>query len=110
MSVIWRGLDFVVKAEVTRRKHRAARFCYPYQLYPPPPGFDRGTNHAEMMEIVIGLWHKFRPKRTCGGRQHVNSIELRAATFAVRVTLALKRRERHRKRKLHAETKARFGV
>jgi len=110
ISLIWPGLDFVVKAEVTRRKHRVSSSCYPFQLYPPSPGFNRGTMDSEMMGIVIGLWRKLRLKQTRGGRQRLNSIELRAAMFAVRVTLALKRLDRHRKRKLGLEAKARFEV
>ena len=97
-SVIWPGLDFIVKAEATRRKQRRAQFRYPFEVYPPPAGFDRGTMNAEMMELIIAFWRRLREKQGRGGRMQLNSIELRSAMFAVRVTLALKRLERNGRR------------
>jgi hypothetical protein len=45
--------------------------------------------HPEVTELVIRLWRKMRPKRTSGGRVKLDLLEIRAAVFAVRVTLGI---------------------
>ncbi len=106
MSMIWPGLDFIVKAESQRRESGAAAYCYPFRVYPPSGGFDRGVRHPEMMNVVIGLWRKLRGKKDCGGRVRLGSLELRCAIFAVRVTSGLGRMHTRVLRKKIAEQKA----
>ena len=91
VSVIWPGLDFIVKAESQRRTSGTATYCYPFRVYPPPGGFDRGVRYPEMMNVVIRLWRKLRSKKDHGGRVRLDSLELRCAIFAVRVTRGLGR-------------------
>ena len=52
MSLIWPGLDFIVKAYATWRDKKRAPFQYPFQLYPPPPKFDRGVYASAAMNLV----------------------------------------------------------
>lgn len=106
MSAIWPGLDFIIKAESQRRTSGTATYCYPFRVYPPPGGFDRGVRHPEMMNVVIGLWKKLRDKKDRGGRVRLNSLELRCAIFAVRVTSGLGRMRTRVLRKKIAEQKA----
>jgi len=91
MSVIWTGLDFLVSAESKRKKDGTAKYYYLFRVYPPPAGFDRGTMHPQMMNIVIALWKKLRAKRESGGRLQLDCLEIRAAVFAVRVAMAIMR-------------------
>lgn len=106
MSVIWPGLDFIVKAELKRRKSGTSPYCYPFSVYPPPGGFDRGTHHPAMMDLAIHLWKKLRGKQNRGGRVHLDSLEIRCAIFAVRVTGSLGRMRTRDFRKKIAQQKA----
>lgn len=82
---------FIIKAEAQRRTSGTARYCYPFGVYPRPGGFDRGVRHSEMMNVAIRLWKKFRVKKDRRGRVRLDSLELRCAAFAVRVTSGLGR-------------------
>lgn len=105
MSMIWPGLDFIIKAESQRRTSGTATYCYPFRVYPPPGGFDRGVRHPAMMNVVIRLWKELRDKKDRGGRVRLNSLELRCAIFAVRVTGSLERMRTRVLRKKIAEQK-----
>lgn len=104
--MIWPGLDFIVNAEVQRRKSGTAPHCYPFRVYPPPAGFDRGVRHPAMMNVAIRLWKKLRAKKDRGGRVRLDSLELRCAIFGVRVTSGLGRMRTRVLRKKIAEQKA----
>ncbi len=104
--MIWPGLDFIVKAESQRRERGATTYCYPFRIYPPPGGFDRGVRHPAMMNVVIRLWKKLRGKKDRGGRVRLDSRELRCAIFSVRVTGGLGRMRARVLRKKIAEQKA----
>jgi hypothetical protein len=88
MSVIWPGLDLIVLAESSRRTKGSAHYEYPFRIYPKYPGFDRGHFHPELMNVIVSLWKRLRGREKRGGRIQVNDIELRAAVFAVRTTMA----------------------
>ena len=85
MSVIGPGLDTIVKSYHSRRNGKDPLFSYPFRLFPPPPGFNRGAFDAYMMEQIVDLWKRLRPLKRVGGRTHMNAFEVRAAILAARV-------------------------
>ena len=106
MSVIWPGLDFIIKSEVVRKKAGESHYCYPFRTYPPPSGFDEGTRHPAMMNVVTRLWKMLRGKHERGGRVRLSSLEIRCAIFAIRVTGSVGRMRARDLRKKIAEEKA----
>lgn len=91
MSVIWPGLDFLVKAEASRKGNGKLHYGHPFQVCPAPPNLDLGKYSPELMELIESLWKRLRSKRDRGGRIKVSALELRSAVFAARVTSGLGR-------------------
>jgi hypothetical protein len=110
MSVIWPGLDLLVKGYISKREKKIAIHEYPFRLYPPPSGFNRGVFHQELMEEILLFWQRLFPRSSSGGRMQMTTIEIRIAIFAVRVNLDLWRRQKHDARKLTARAKCLVGV
>jgi hypothetical protein len=90
-SLIWPGLDYIVRAYMTRQGAGSSRTSYPFQLYPPKRGFDTGTFSTSMMNRVIRAYAELQPKTKAGGQFILDVYELRAAAFAARVTRRLHR-------------------
>lgn len=99
MSHIWPGLDLILNGHSSNRTGKNSRFCYPFRLNPPAPGFNRGEYSADLMSRVIELSRRLRPKAFTGGRVQMDTIEIRAAIFAVRVNLDWRRYQIARARK-----------
>jgi hypothetical protein len=110
MFIVWRGLDLVIGSYVARQTKGGLRREYPFQLYPPPFGFSRGTFDRNFMDEIIGLWKRLKPKAKTGGRVQLDAIELRASMFAIRANVDSVRKLRHSLRRLKIEEKARFGI
>jgi hypothetical protein len=112
MSMIWPGLDFLIKAYVTHRERKTPQFGYPFALHPPPPAFNRGRFDPGMMDQVVALWKQLRGRSTIGGRIRLNAVEIRAAIFAVRVNLGLRRVRRNaaRRKNWNPATRERMEV
>jgi hypothetical protein len=110
MSVIWPGLDLLFKSYAARQHKGGIRYEYPFWIDPPPRGFDCGTFDQEMMDEIIGLWKRLRPRAKAGGRVQMDTIESRATIFAIRANIDFVRKNRHDHRHLEPGTKARFRI
>jgi hypothetical protein len=68
-SLIGKGLAFLAKEDAVWREQKSVIFQYPFRLYPPPQGFDRGKRETDFMDKVFQLEQTIRPKarrgRTC---------------------------------------------
>src|ERR1019366_3245021 len=60
-----------------------------------------------LMDKILDLWKRLRPKAKAGGRVQMDTIELRATIFAIRANIDFARKLRHDHRRLDPETKAR---
>ncbi len=87
MSTIWPGLNRLITFYIARQKKGGIRFEYPFRIYPPPAGFDRGTFSQAVMDKILALWKRLHPKAQTGGRVQMDTIELRTAIFAIRANL-----------------------
>ncbi len=93
ISIIWPGLDFLINSYNVRKKKKAALYACPFGLMHLPPSFDRGTYHSKSMDEIVAAWQHLRPKFAKGGRVQLNALQIRGCLVAVRVHLALRRRE-----------------
>ena len=108
MSVISPGLDLLFQSYAERQRKGGVRYEYPFRIYPPPGGFYRGEFDQNLMDKILDLWKRLRPKAKAGGRVQMDTIELRATIFAIRANIDFARKSRHDLRRLDPETKARF--
>lgn len=108
MSVIWPGLDLIVRGYVAYRDKKNS--SYRSALRADKPGLVLGIFDSKAMDQIVALWKALRPKAEHGGRVHMTTMQVRAAIFSVRINLDMRRKQKHDKRKLNAETKRRFGV
>ncbi len=105
MSIIWQGLDRIIKSYVARATKGGIRYEYPFQIHPPPVGFSRGKFDRGFMDEIIGLWKRLKPKAKTGGRVQMDAVELRASIFSIRANLDYVRSRRHSYRRLKSEDK-----
>ncbi len=109
MSIIWPGLDFIVRSNLTRIKTGESIASYPFRIHPLPYGFELGGYRQAFMDLIHGLWTRLQPQAKTGGRVELNAFELRVAILSVRISLQLRRITARDFRKSDSETKRRFG-
>jgi hypothetical protein len=105
MSVALPGLDRVIRSYNSRRRQGGSRNAYPFRIYPPPSGFDRGTFDREFMDMVVALGRRLYAKVKAGGRVQMDAIELRAGIFAIRANVDFYRQRRRYQRRLSPQEK-----
>jgi hypothetical protein len=108
MSIIWPGLDHIVRAFLTREMAGESLTAYPFRIQPLPPGFDSGNFSPSMADRIRRLWAKLQPLLKTGGRVRMDSFELRAAVLSARITLTLERVLVRKARKRGTRTKVRL--
>jgi hypothetical protein len=107
MTVIWPGLDLIVRNRLTEIRTGESPNSYPFRNLPLPRGYDSGTWSEAMMNRIFDLWGRLQPKAKTGGRVRLNFVELRVAALAARITLKLKRVAVDNARRWDAKTKKR---
>jgi len=105
MSAIWPGLNRLITFYIARQKKGGIRFEYPFRIYPPPAGFDRGMFNQSTMDTILALWKRLHPKAQTGGRVQMDTIELRTAIFAIRTNLHFLRERWQAPQDLHPKSK-----
>jgi len=55
MSVIWPGLDLLIKSYIAQNTKGGRRYEYPFRMFPPPFGFYRGVFSQEHMDQILAL-------------------------------------------------------
>jgi hypothetical protein len=110
MSYIWPGLDLIANGYSSHFKGKTNKFSYPFRIYPPAPGFNRGAFNADLMSRIVELRRRLAPKGHTGGRLQMDPIEIRAAILAIRVNLDWWRYLKYLRRKESQEMKESLGV
>lgn len=110
VSVIWPGLDLLIKSYVSRQTKGGIRYEYPFRAYPPRGGFYLGKFNQAYKDKTFAVWKCLRPKAKTGGRIQMDTIELRAVIFAIRANLDFVRKRRRDLRRESPAVKARFLV
>jgi len=78
-------LNLLVHSYFTRKRSGSSPLAYPFRIYPPPPGFDRGAFDQTFMDKTIGLEKSLKSKSKYGCRIKLDTWRLRGALFAARV-------------------------
>jgi hypothetical protein len=107
MSVIWPGLNRLITSYTVRQSKRGVHYEYPFRVYPPPGGFNRGTFSQDNMNKIRALWKRLYPRSKTGGRVQMDAIELRAVIFAIGANIDDVRKRRH---DLRRESQAVFAL
>ena len=99
IKVLTPGIKLLVGAYETRQRSGTAPFTYPFRIYPPSRAFDRGTYNQSCMDKTLSLWETVKAKSKNGRWVRMDTIELRAAIFAIRVYIDFVRllRRQHRR-------------
>ena len=66
IEVIAPGLEMLAESYRERVKYGTSRFAYPFRIYPPPRGFERGTFDQVIMEKILSLAGLLKTERTRG--------------------------------------------
>lgn len=110
MSLIWAGLDLIVQGFSSSSQKGFAPYSFPFLIHARPPNYGRAKFNPDLMNQIIELWRRLRSQSKTGGRVGMNTIEIRAAIFAVRVNMDWFRRRRNATRKNTARAKEFLGT
>jgi hypothetical protein len=55
IAVIALGMDLITGSYQTRLRKGTSPYSYPFRIYPPPRGFNRGTFNLLFMEKLLAL-------------------------------------------------------
>jgi hypothetical protein len=93
-----------------RLQHGSSPFTYPFRIYPPPKGFDKGVFDQECMDKIIEIGKMLKTKSKAGGRVQMDTFQLRATAFAIRAYIDFLRLLRRQQRRQDLEVKARLHI
>src|SRR5580658_2175021 len=105
MAVLWAALDLIDRLYATRKIKGGIRYQFPFRMYQPPAGYDRGVFDEPMMDEIMALCNRLHPQSKTGGRMHMNAVELRAAVFAIRANISYIRKLRYDNRHKSPESR-----
>lgn len=110
IAVLSPALQKLVKSFRQHQKHGTSPFTYPFRIYPPNKEFDRGTYNHDCMEKMIKLAETLRTNRNKRRWMEIDTVQLRAAAFAIRSHLDFVRLLRRQQRRKSHEVKARLHI
>jgi hypothetical protein len=104
IAVIALGIDLITGSYQTRLRKGTSPYSYPFRIYPPPRGFNRGTFNLLFMEKLLALGKGLTTRTTTRKSMQMDTFQLRAAVFAIRAYIDYVRllRRRHRPREVKA--------
>jgi hypothetical protein len=106
INVLKPGISLLVKSHQDHQRFGTSPLTYPFRIYPPPRGFDRGIYNQAFMDKILGLCEALKTKSKSGLRLTVDAWQLRAAMFAIRAypdyLRALGRKQRQEENALKA--------
>ena len=84
VRVLVPGLNLLVHSYLTHKRSGSSPLAYPFRIYQPPRGFDRGALNQTFMDRIVGLKESLKSKSKYGCRIKLDTWQLRGASFAVR--------------------------
>ncbi len=108
INVLTPAIELIVRSHQERLRKGSSPLTYPFRIYPPPRGFDRGTYNQAFMEKILNLSEALKTKSKSGLRLTVDTWQLRAAVFAIRAYLDYLRLLRRKQRREESALKERL--
>ncbi|HKD61860.1 MAG TPA: hypothetical protein VKB38_18505, partial [Terracidiphilus sp.] len=108
--LIARALTKLLWSYQKHQKSGASFFTYPFRNYPPPRGFDRGAFNQIIMDKILGLGEALTAKGNKKRWMELDTLQLRAAAFAVRAHVDYVRLVRRQQRRKAPEVKASLHI
>jgi len=110
INILAPGIELLFRSHQHHQRTGASPFAYPFRIYPPPRGFDRGLYNQSFMDKTLKLWETLKTKSQNGRWVKVDTWELRAAVFAIRAHGEFIRLLRRQHRRKNREFKARLRI
>ena len=110
LDVIAPGLEQLVGSYRVHEEKGTSPFAYPFRIYPPPRGFDRGTFDKDIMEKILSLAGTVKAIRNRGRGTEIDTLQLRATAFAIRTHIDFVRSVRRQQRGRASEVKVALHV
>lgn len=106
IHILAQGIKLLAESYEICQHSGTSPFTYPFRIFPPPRGFDRGIFNQPAMDKILSLRDTLKTKSPHGRRVRMDAIELRAAIFAIRAYIdfvrLLRRQHRTKDRKFRA--------
>lgn len=110
IAILAPGIELLFGSHQTRQRKGTSLFAYPFRIYPPPRGFDRGIYNQHFMDKALALREMLKAKPQSRRWVKMDTIQLRAAIFAIRAHVEYVRHLRRQTKRKNPEAKARFHI
>jgi hypothetical protein len=97
-AILAPAIELLFLSHQTRKQKGTSPLSYPFRIFPPPRGFDRGLYNQLFMENTIALRETIRSKFENRRRVKMDAFDLRAAIFAIRANVDYARLLRRQQR------------
>ncbi len=100
IAILAPGIELITRSYQTRQRTGTSPLAYPFRIFPPPRGFDRGLYNQTFMDNTIALREIIRANFEISRWVKMDAFHLRAAIFAIRANVdyaRLLRRQQRRK-------------
>jgi hypothetical protein len=99
IAVLAPGISLLVQSHQAHQRKGTSPLAYPFRIYQPARGFDRGLYDQSFMDKVLDLWEVVKVESKSGRRVSVDTWHIRAGMFALRAYVdyvrLLRRQQRH---------------
>ena len=99
IKVLAPGISLLVSSHEVRQKSGTSPFSYPFRIFPPHRAFDRGTFNQSCMDKTLSLQEIVKTHSKNGRWARLDTIDLRAAIFAIRAYIDFVRFQRRQHRR-----------
>ena len=79
IAVLAPGVYHLCQSFHVHRRNGTSPFSYPFRIYPPPRGFDRGVFNQQIMEKILELGEDLITKTKTGKSMQMDTLEASAA-------------------------------
>jgi hypothetical protein len=98
LAILAPAIELLFLSHQARKQKGTSPLAYPFSIFPPPRGFDRGLYNQTFMDNIIALQETIGANFENSRQLKMDAFDLRAAIFAVRANVdygrLLRRQER----------------
>ena len=98
IAVLAPGIELITRSYQDSQRVGTSRLSYPFRLFPPPRGFDRGDFNQLFMDNFLDLGEDLSTKAKTRTSVQMDTFQLRASVFAIRAYIDFARLLRRQNR------------